>query len=73
MSTKNAEQFESSGAHLRNLLTPYQNIIEVIKDYTNGKIPIEFLKNISTNKLEDNLKELIEFSKSDNMENINWR
>ena len=31
MNTKNAEQFESCGAHLRNLLTPYQNIIEVIK------------------------------------------
>lgn len=62
------ESGESLGNHLRNLLTPYCNLIELCKnrdfDYISDKI-------ISSCK--KNLEELISFSEDKKMELHNWR
>ena len=59
---------DSLGSHLRNLLTPYCNLIELCKnrdfDYISDKI-------ISSCK--KNLEELISFSEDKKMELHNWR
>lgn len=60
---------ETLGAHLRNLLGPYQCLLDVIEEVNNGNINIEFLKEHKC----DNIKDLIEFSLSDKMENTLWR
>ena len=60
---------ETLGAHLRNLLTPYKTLLSLVEDINNGEIELDMLKEIKC----DNIKELIEFSHSDKMENILWR
>ena len=60
---------ETLGAHLRNLLTPYKTLLSLIEDVNNGEIELEMLKKIKC----DNIKELVEFSHSDKMENTLWR
>ena len=60
---------ETLGAHLRNLLSPYQCLLDIIEDVNKGNIRRDFL----TEHKCDNLKELIEFSQSDKMENTLWR
>jgi hypothetical protein len=52
---------ETLGAHLRNLLTPYKNLIQLNKDGLTSK---KFLEDC-----EDNLLMLIEFSNLPEMEN----
>ena len=60
---------ETLGAHLRNLLTPYKTLLNLVKDVNNGTIQAELLKKFECN----NIDEIIEFSHSDKMENILWR
>lgn len=60
---------ETLGAHLRNLLSPYQCLLDIIEDINKGNINPDFLKKYKC----DNIKELIEFSQSDKMENTLWR
>ena len=45
---------ETLGAHLRNLLSPYKSLLELVK---NGKADAETLKKYNL----DNLNDLIEF------------
>lgn len=59
---------ETLGAHLRNLLSPYQCLLELVKDVNEGNINPDFLKKHKC----DNIKELIEFSQSYEMENTLW-
>ena len=52
---------ETLGSYLRNLLTPYKNLIQLNKDGMDSKTYME--------SVEINFKELLEFSHSDEMEN----
>lgn len=60
---------ETLGAHLRNLLTPYRTLLDLVEDVNNGKMDISVLKRIKCN----NINKIIEFSHSDKMENTLWR
>lgn len=60
---------ETLGAHLRNLLSPYRTLIGLVNDAVNGDFDTNALKKINC----DNIDELIEFSRSDKMENTIWR
>ena len=64
---------ETLGAHLRNLLTPYKSLLNFVEEADKGNISpyyfSDFLKKFKFN----NIKELIEFSYSDKMENNLWR
>lgn len=51
---------ETLGARLRNLLSPYKNLIAINK---NGLDPKKFIE-----EAERNLQDLIDFSNSDEME-----
>lgn len=55
---------ETLGAHLRNLLTPYKNLLQLAKD---GKADEETIRKYNL----DNLDELITFSNSEAMEQKN--
>ena len=59
---------ESLGAHLRNLLTPYKNLLQLVSDVNSGKIGKECLENFKF----DNIEDLISFSKSKVMEETMW-
>ena len=70
--------FESCGEHLRNLITPYCNLLEIFKSLKRYKEEgnedkfnnvLEFLMNHDF----DNINDIIEFSKIDQMEKANWR
>ena len=70
--------FESLGAHLRNLLTPYANLIELVGVLLLAKREgneeefdklLEMLKNYDYNNIQD----IIDFSFIEQMELINWR
>lgn len=52
---------ETLGAHLRNLLTPYKNLLQLVKD---GKADEETIRKYNL----DNLNDLIAFSNSEAME-----
>lgn len=60
---------ETLGAHLRNLLTPYKSLLDLVENVNKGNISLDFFKKYKF----DNIKELIEFSYSDKMENTLWR
>ena len=60
---------ETLGAHLRNLLSPYKTLLNLVNDVVNGKMDIEAFTEINC----DNINELIKFSYSDKMENVLWR
>jgi len=60
---------ETLGAHLRNLLTPYSTLLDIVKEINNGTMDVSVLKKYKC----DNIKELKEFSYSDKMENTLWR
>lgn len=70
--------FESLGAHLRNLLTPYTTLIDIVGEILTAKIEGDEEK---MNKLLDGLKthefnniqDIIDFSFIEQMELINWR
>ena len=56
---------ETLGAHLRNLLTPYETLLHLVKDINNGTMDVSVLKKYECN----NIDEIIEFSYSYKMEN----
>ena len=60
---------ETLGAHLRNLLTPYKTLLNIVKEINNGTMSTDFLKKYECN----NIDEIIEFSYTDKMENTLWR
>lgn len=60
---------ETLGAYLRNLLSPYKSLLNLVEEVNKGNISPDFLKEYKF----DNIKELIEFSYSDKMENTLWR
>ena len=60
---------ETLGAHLRNLLTPYNTLLNLVKDVNNGTMDVSVLKKYKC----DNISKIIEFSHSDKMENTLWR
>lgn len=72
------DDFESLGAHLRNLLTPYATFIDIVGEILTAKIEGDEEK---MNKLLDGLKthefnniqDIIDFSFIEQMELINWR
>lgn len=67
---------ETLGAHIRNILTPYANIIQLLEDIhkNNDERMKEFLlTKIDPKKLQKNLNHFIEVSKLKEVEDINWR
>lgn len=60
---------ESLGERLRNLLTPYKNLLDLVDDVNTGKVDKEILKKIKF----DNLDDLISFSQSEIMEETIWQ
>ena len=60
---------ETLGAHLRNLLTPYCTLLNIVEEINNGTVDVNVLKKFECN----NIDEIIEFSHSDKMENTLWR
>ena len=67
---------ETLGAHIRNILTPYANIIQLLEDIheNNDERMKEFLlTKIDPKKLLKNLNHFIEISKLKEVEDINWR
>lgn len=70
--------FESLGAHLRNLLTPYATLIGIVDEILTAKREGDEEK---MNKLLDalktyefnNIQDIIEFSHIELMEEGNWR
>ena len=73
--------FESFGEHIRNILGPYANIIEMLEDLANPEMDLKH-KNLVLNLLrsdkllknaQENLEHFIEFSKLDELEKLNWR
>ena len=70
----NPTEFESLGNHLRNLLSPYQYLIDVVNAYNNDGFNETQFKNIIENmQLQEGFDKVIEFSKHPKMEEINWR
>lgn len=74
----NKNNFESLGAHLRNLLTPYATLIDVVGEILTARREGDEEK---MNKILDSLKvyefnniqDIIDFSFIEQMELINWR
>lgn len=69
-------EHETLGAHIRNILTPYANIIQLLEDIheNNDERMKEFLlTKIDPKKLQKNLNHFIEVSKLKEVEDINWR
>ena len=70
--------FESLGAHLRNLLTPYASLIDIVGEILTARREGDEEK---MNKILDSLKvyefnniqDIIDFSFIEQMELINWR
>ena len=60
---------ETLGAHLRNLLTPYSTLLNIVEEINNGTMDVSVLNKYKC----DNLSEIIEFSHSNKMENTLWR
>ena len=74
----NTNNFESLGAHLRNLLTPYANLIELVgellKAYKdNNERDMELITSMLNKCDYNNIQDIIDFSFIDQMEKINWR
>lgn len=70
--------FESCGEHLRNLITPYCNLLEffkILKRHKQEGNEDKFNKvlDLLMNHDFDNINDIIEFSKIDQMEKANWR
>lgn len=73
--------FESFGAHIRNILGPYANIVAMLEDLADPNTDLKH-KNIILNYLrsdkllknaQENLEHFKEFSHLDELENLNWR
>jgi len=58
----NWEFTEYCWAHLRNLLSPFKNMIALIKSFSEGKINVELLRSFKDKlNLDNNKRELLEF------------
>ena len=58
----NWEFKEYCWAHLRNLLSPFKNMIALIKSFSEGKINVELLRSFKYKlNLDNNKRELLEF------------
>ena len=58
----NWEFKEYCWAHLRNLLSPFKNMIALIKSFSEGKINVELLRSFKDKlNLDNNKRELLEF------------
>lgn len=76
-----ANDFESLGAHLRNLMTPYATVIQLIDDLRNAdeKGDTEEFNNIkqwlydSQLNRKENINDMNTFSFVEPMEQGNWR
>ena len=67
---------ETLGAHIRNILTPYANIIQLLEDIHENddeRMKEFLLTKIDPKKLQKNLNHFIEVSKLKEVEDINWR
>ena len=72
---------ETLGAHIRNILGPYSNLVQILSDLKDPNISIDtknLLKNflfekIDPKNLEKNLNHFIEVSNLKEVEDINWR
>lgn len=60
---------ETLGERLRNLLTPYKNLLLLVNDVNTGKMDKEVLKKFKF----DNLDDLVSFSESKIMEETIWQ
>ena len=70
----NPTELESLGNHLRNLLSPYQTLVDVVQEYNNGIFDESKFKNIiGSAQLQEGVDKVIEFSKHPKMEQIKWR
>lgn len=69
--------YETLGAHIRNALSPYANVIAFIKDMKNAEdTGDEKMFNLFKKMLynsTDNLQHLIDISQMPEVEAINWR
>ena len=72
--------YETMGAHIRNMLGHYANIVQMLSDIHKFKGQKEetlvkdyLLNKIDPKELKDNLNHLIELSKMNELESINWR
>ncbi len=72
--------FETLGAHMRNLLSPYSTLIQMLDEIYNGEddVSVNHIKNylltkLNIDNLKDNLKNFIDVSKLSEVEKINWR
>lgn len=61
---------ETLGAHLRNLLSPYKNLLQIINDVKEGKMDRGY---IWSNSDSEALDKLIEFSKCEQMESVVYK
>ena len=75
------ENFETFGAHIRNILSPYATLVHILEDITKDGVT-EKKKNILIQYLLDennikncreNLEHFKEFSYLDELEELNWR
>ena len=69
-------EHETLGAHIRNILTPYANIIQLLEDIHENddeRMKEFLLTKIDPKKLQKNLNHFIEVSKLKEVEDINWR
>ena len=67
----NSCNFETLGAHIRNILSPYANIIQ--NEQRIEKIKKFLFNNIDPKELDENLQHFIAVSHLDEIERINWR
>ena len=44
---------ETLGAHLRNLLTPYKTLLNLVKDINNGTMDVSVLKKYKCDNIDD--------------------
>lgn len=63
---------ETCGAHLRNLMVPYKNLIALIDALNTDRIShLAFIR--ATEEMKKDFDRMMEFSESDVMENTMWR
>ena len=72
MNNRTPTTFESYGAHLRNLLGPYQNLVCLVDGLIDGSISIDTFKKLASNQ-QAGVDSIIEFSNDEMMEKMNWR
>lgn len=73
--------FETFGAHIRNILGPYANIIAMLEDLADPNtdlkhknIVLEYLRSDDLlQNIKENLEHFKKFSYLDELENLNWR